>query len=129
MQVTDMRTILLDFDGVCMMPPKGRPFIHDIADGDPVKGIFGFIKSAQVDGWDVQIWSHRSQFVEGRAAMAEWFALHAPDLDILFPGAQPHCKLKLDDRAITFNGEFPDLINYEEWVPWYRRKKETANVY
>lgn len=120
--------LLLDFDGVChsyISGWKGADIIPD----PPVDGMWEFLEEA-LFYFDVQIYSSRSSHPRGIIAMKEWFDYwynEWKDKDIprtklhyqlKFPEQKPPAFLTIDDRAITFTGEWPqiqDLLNFKPW--------------
>jgi hypothetical protein len=143
-----MRPILcLDFDGVCHSYTsgwKGATVIPDAA----VPGLFDFLVVADCQ-FQLEVFSSRSTRVGGIEAMIAWFKSEflkmVPDghcrLDgnaflfevqpesgdmptwevcVSFPKEKPPAFLTLDDRAITFNGTWPDPCKLAAFTPWYQ---------
>jgi hypothetical protein len=134
-------TLCLDFDGVIhayTTPWGGADFIPD----PPVPGALEFIIDAANNGFDVCIFSSRSGTPSGINGMKAWLfkhgcaqrqrnypheetqeereaAVRAALLDrIRFPLNKPAAFVTLDDRAITFTGEFPAIEALKAFRPW-----------
>lgn len=113
-------TLCLDFDGVChsyVSSWQGDTVIPD----PPVDGLFEFL--AQASQWfDIAIYSTRSKTAEGREAMMEWFGkwypTHMEAIPIAFPENKPPAYVTLDDRVLTFTGEWPDIETLRNFKPW-----------
>lgn len=120
------KTLVLDFDGVIhsySSPYKGP---WDVAD-DPVPGAFDFIKRAQ-EHFTVYVFSSRSAHASGISAMKKWFIKHGWAADeegapvgIHFPTTKPPAFLSIDDRAITFTGEWPGMELLLAFKPWNKQ--------
>jgi hypothetical protein len=115
--------LVLDFDGVvhAYTTPWESPTV--IADG-PVPGAFAFIEQA-LTVFDVAIYSSRSATREGIKAMMFWFVDHGCDLDVVqrlkFPQEKPSAFVTLDDRAITFTGQWPRIADIQNFRPWNKQ--------
>jgi hypothetical protein len=127
--MTQTKPILsLDFDGVChkyTSPWTTATEIHD----EPVDGLYDFLKRAH-KVFRIQIYSTRSETAEGRNAMREWLFDNRPvDLNdsyldaIEFPDSKPKAFVGLDDRVLTFEGEWPAIELLRSWKPWNKRGK------
>lgn len=115
-------TICLDFDGVCHSYTSGWMGIHIIPD-PPVDGLFGFISEALNNGFDIAVYSTRSESELGIEAMKQWFEKHSPGSTqhISFPDKKPLAFVGLDDRVITFDGVFPDIETLKNFKPWNKK--------
>lgn len=130
--------LCLDFDGVCHSYLSGWQGADVIPD-PPVPGLFKFLERAAIH-FDIQVFSSRSNQLGGIPAMTGWFAKYwteyvfhkAPELRekfseffcpdwITFPTEKPAAFLTIDDRALTFTGEWPDMEMLREFKPWYRQ--------
>lgn len=113
------KTICLDFDGVIHSYSSGWKGIDQIPD-PPVPDAFQFISDLLDAGYTVAIYSSRSQFIEGIAAMSKWFRTwgfqHLGQLQ--FPSHKPPAFLTIDDRAIQFSGIFPPVSTLADFKPW-----------
>ena len=114
------KTIILDFDGVIHSYTSGWKGADVIPD-PPVAGAFEFIHEA-LRHFDVAIYSSRSHQGGGVAAMIKWFREHRlgeSAISLLdFPDHKPPALVSIDDRAITFHGDFPtiqSLLNFKTW--------------
>lgn len=100
----------------------------------PVPGLFEFLEAA-LEHFQVSIYSSRSGFERGREAMRLWFdkwAFHhfksanlAVDLVELleFPASKPSAFVTLDDRAMTFQGIWPEMGTLRGFIPWNQHLK------
>lgn len=131
--------LCLDFDGVLHSYTSGWMGAHIIAD-DPVPGAMEFIMRAR-DSFSVHIFSSRSNQSGGLAAMRGWLMVHllaasregggpvdfgsetvAEVIDtITFPTEKPPALVTIDDRAITFDGTWPEIDALLTFKPWNRR--------
>lgn len=120
--------LCLDFDGVIHSYTSGWQGARNIPD-PPVAGAIEFIGTALVAGWDVAIHSSRARHWGGVSAMRNWLRKHADMLWYPTPGGvgiedvrivrfKPSAMVTLDDRAITFTGEFPSLDLLKRFRPW-----------
>lgn len=145
-QASGKKILSLDFDGVCSIY---REWVAaDIIPDAPTPYLFESLY-AYYECFHICIFSSRSHQRGGRKAMMEWFEKHHtewfdtltaesqiklrefpktytsinPDkfLDCLFfPTDKPKAFATLDDRAITFDGQFPQVSDLLEFVPWNR---------
>ncbi len=131
-----MKTLCLDFDGVCSRYALGWQGPLVINDG-PVDGLFEALL-AYISEFEVAIYSIRSSSPEGISAMRDWFAkqetLWAEDLRargeltpqtsitlaLKFPDTKPPAFVGLDDRVITFTGTWPSVAELANFKPWYQ---------
>ena|SRR3990167_9263160 len=119
--------ICLDFDGVCHSYTsgwKGATVIPDPA----VPGLFEFLE-AVAPHFDIQVFSTRSHEPGGPEAMLAWFYQErrkwrvqggqgSEVISISFPKEKPPAFITLDDRAITFTGEWPSVDFLKSFKPW-----------
>lgn len=128
-------TLCLDFDGV-IHSYTSKWVATEIIPDPPVPGALEFIYEAQ-SHFRVCIFSTRSATDAGRAAMSEWMRKWAiallgegrfeddPNLmwldHIHYPTSKPSALVTLDDRAITFEGEFPSIESLLSFKPWNKR--------
>ena len=119
--------VSLDFDGV----------IHDhypwrgvsVADGEPIGGAFDFLRRLSRHA-RVAIHSARSHDPSGLAAMQRWLTDRArgtPDWQSWLPliewwPTKPPAQVALDDRAVTFRGEWPAVDDLVAFRPWNVRR-------
>jgi len=125
--------LCLDFDGVCHSYVSGWKGIDVIPDR-AVPGLFEFLEAAK-DHFDIQVFSSRSREEIGINAMQSWFIrerqawcadggkppIDTP-LEIKFPTTKPAAFVTIDDRAITFTGEWPEPIVLRDFKTWAQRK-------
>jgi hypothetical protein len=126
-----MKPILcLDFDGVIHSYSSGWKGADVIPD-PPVEGAIAFILVA-LHHFDVVIFSSRSSYPGGNAAMQRWLREHAgaayrespdgPGLeDVRFVKEKPPALVTIDDRAITFTGVWPDMQSLLTFKPWNKK--------
>jgi len=127
--------LCLDFDGVCNSYTSGWKGA-DIIPDPPVPGLFEFLEEAN-EVFDVVIFSSRSNQPSGLDAMRKWFDKYwteylfkkRPELRekyseffdcslIRFVTEKPPAFLTIDDRAITFTGEWPAIETLKNFKPW-----------
>lgn len=139
MAVTTMKRkpiLCLDFDGVIHSYTSGWKGAAIIPDS-PVDGVFDFLYNA-ISYFDVQIFSSRSGQKGGIDAMKDWLFNHEATwlkkrsqsglpqmrtclaLCVSFPNEKPPAMLTIDDRALTFTGNWADfdpkaLLNFKPW--------------
>jgi hypothetical protein len=140
--MTDKPILCLDFDGVCHMYTTPWENAWTISDG-PVPGLFEFLERAMAQ-FQIAIYSSRSVYSNGREAMEEWFHRYAAYhyrnhtdayalLDHMlkgldFPSSKPTAFVGLDDRVLTFKGEWPDVGMLRGFIPWNQHMKKRGNV-
>jgi hypothetical protein len=119
--------LCLDFDGVCHSYTSrwcGAAVIPDPA----VPGLFDFLEEA-CKVFDIQVFSSRSHQPGGVEAMQSWFVEQRrlwresggqgfEVLSITFPTEKPPAMVSLDDRAITFTGNWPSVDALAAFKPW-----------
>lgn len=122
--------LCLDFDGVCNSYKSGWKGAAIIPD-DAVPGLFEFLEQA-ASHFDVQVFSSRSHQAGGIEAMQFWFYEQRKKwranggqgveiIEISFPKEKPSAFISIDDRAITFTGEWPDIEMLKAFRPWHKR--------
>lgn len=143
------KILCLDFDGVCHSYISGWKGADVIPD-PPVEGLFEFLMDAQIE-FDICIFSSRSLQIGGINAMMGWFLEHyyrfspgvgicltlspnlpsedptkvedpSMELALWFPPEKPPAHVSIDDRAITFDGTWPDLNVLKEFTPWNKKR-------
>lgn len=111
--------LCLDFDGVLNSYTSGWSGNDSIPD-PPVPGAIEFLHKA-VEHFDVYIHSLRSGLPSGRAAIAFWLKKwNAPFLQIKIAEHKPPAFITIDDRALTFTGQFPSIEELLEFKPWWK---------
>jgi hypothetical protein len=124
--------LCLDFDGVIHSYTSGWKGADVIPDA-PVPGAIDFILRA-LDDFKVAIYSSRSGHPNGRRAMGAWLLQHLVEhfggervraasalAAIDFPTEKPPALVTLDDRAVTFTGNWPGLAELRAFEPWNKR--------
>jgi hypothetical protein len=125
-----MPILVVDFDGVLHSYRSGWQGADVVADG-PVPGAMAFLVEA-VRHFDVRVLSSRSSQQGGigamKRALAGWLQADGrPDwvIDRLgFPREKPAAHLTIDDRALCFEGTFPDPAALLSFRPWNKRTEE-----
>jgi hypothetical protein len=130
--------LCLDFDGVCHSYVSGWKGAAVIPDPF-VPGLFEFLEAAQPH-FDVQIFSSRSNQEGGREAMMAWFVTqrklwramggHQQDdapLSLSFPTEKPPAFIGIDDRVLTFRGEWPDVEELRGFRTWTQDPRGPTN--
>lgn len=133
----DRLTLCLDFDGVIHDYKHGwqRGEIY----GEVVPGFFNFAREAN-KRFKLVIYSSRSKTAKGRRDMQMWLAekllmwqmathsgLDLNPSDFHFAHEKPAAFITLDDRALTFDGIWPDMESLLEFKPWNKRQKGTPS--
>jgi hypothetical protein len=131
--------LCVDFDGVLHSYVSGWQGAETVMDG-PVEGALAWLERC-LEHFDVQIYSSRTAQTGGVAAMRGWLHHHAMthfkyDYDtvrsfmeaIRFPLHKPAAFLTIDDRALTFNGDFAafDPAQLMAFKPWNKRGDRDA---
>jgi hypothetical protein len=123
----------VDFDGV--IHSYTTPWINEFTIPDPpVSGALAWLWEA-TKHFTVHIYSSRSKTEAGRNAMQTWLCNYAkaefppnhpmcwepgPAYPIIFSHEKPPAFLTIDDRALTFNGTWENLVpanllNFKSW--------------
>jgi hypothetical protein len=112
--------ICIDFDGVLHSYSSGWQGATVIPD-PPTDGAQAFVACMLGAGWEVVVCSTRAEEHDGRAAIRGWLARHGfPDLDVSH--GKPPALVYLDDRAMRFDGAWPNLADVTAaGVPWTKR--------
>lgn len=127
------KILCLDFDGVLHSYTSGWKGANVISD-PPVPGAMEFLSSA-VERFHVYIYSSRSHQDGGIDAMQKWLDYYLRqkfcDLaastilrEIKFPVEKPPAHITIDDRAICFDGSWPDLWELVNFSPWNAKSKK-----
>lgn len=123
MELPKKPILCLDFDGVCHSYTSGWKGAAIIPD-PPVEGMWDFIAAA-VMYFEVHIFSSRSNQEGGIDAMQVWFLAHVRgrgDVDnfneLRFPTEKPPAFIGIDDRVLTFTGEWPDAADLLKFKTW-----------
>ena len=133
----------VDFDGVIHSLPGPWNGLTEIPN-PPVVGSIAFLQEAQ-DYFNVQIFSSRSAHPDGIKAMQRWLAHWAHEsaayekdpitgavmevdeswtnewlANITWPTDKPAAFVTLDDKAVSFQGSFPDPEELTFFRPWWK---------
>ena len=128
-----IQILCLDFDGVLHSYWSGWQGAAVIPD-PPVPGAMNFLIRA-TKNFDVYIHSARSHQWGGRRAMKKWLLLWLRQegramtnraakhfvAQIQFPRHKPPAHVTLDDRAVTFKGDWPAMSELKAFRPWNKR--------
>ena len=125
------KILLLDFDGVLHAYTSGWKGIDVIPDS-PVEDIGNGMTSIEYirkviadDRFEACIYSSRSKEQAGIDAMRAWLLSHKllpEELEqVKFPTEKPAAFFTIDDRAMCFEGKFPNLNELAAFVPWNKR--------
>ena len=121
----------LDFDGV-IHSYTSKWAGADVIPDPPVAGAIAFLREA-TKHFRVCIYSTRSATEAGRRAMSLWIERWAvaeragDDEDMLwvvkieFPETKPPALVGIDDRVLTFEGEWPSMERLLTFKPWNKR--------
>lgn len=131
--------ISVDFDGVLHSYRSGWKGAHVIPD-PPVPGAMRWLRDLyESERVAVAIYSSRSKSLRGRWAMQRWLhrclidefghmagphmgPLYVEILDwIKWPWFKPPAFITLDDRALTFTGEWPGIDDLLAFKPWNKK--------
>lgn len=111
--------LCLDFDGVLHWYRNGWKGA-DVVDDDPVPGAVDFVRQAQ-EYFQIMIYSSRSNHPGGIDAMRTWMEEHGfPEVG--FATEKPSAWVTIDDRALTFTGEWFDPAELRRFKPWNRKE-------
>ena len=125
------KIICVDFDGVLHSYTSGWQGIDVIPD-PPVEGAIDWLaRMIQVPDFEINIYSSRSQDKRGILAMKIWLKkwwLHENLINqITFPTQKPAAWLTIDDRAICFDGKFPDYQTIRDFKSWNKKGLKNEN--
>jgi hypothetical protein len=131
--------LCLDFDGVLHGYQSGWQGA-DVVPDLPVPGAMDFLDRA-VTAFEVHIYSSRSHQPNGILAMRTWLMLQlgrwalpgdaqarADEVlaAIQWPTAKPAAMVTLDDRALTFTGQWPAVEDLLAFEPWNKKTRVKA---
>ena len=114
--------LCLDFDGVIHSYASGWKGADVIPD-PPVDGAIAFMIEA-VKHFRVAVYSSRSGQAGGIDAMRTWLDYNAAGTlanDVEWPTEKPPALVTIDDRAVTFTGEWPTIQSLMEFRPWNKK--------
>lgn len=131
--------LCLDFDGVIHSYASGWTFADDVPDA-PVEGAMRFIWDAAED-FEIAIFSSRSHQPGGKRAMQKWLShhfreywaadrTHCDDVlaEIRWPDEKPAAFVTIDDRAICFDGTWPDPKELRGFRPWNKNPNRPVGL-
>ena len=128
--------LCLDFDGVLYSYGSGW-LGADVLPDPPTEGAMSFLGEA-VEVFHVHVYSTRSHQTGGVDAMRNWLIHYLVDhygqssgWDIVnqinFPTYKPPARVGLDDRQLTFEGDWPNMETLLNFKPYYRREANETN--
>jgi hypothetical protein len=119
------KTLLVDFDGVIHSYKIGWQGAAVIPD-PPVPGAIEWLRQAS-KRFSVCVYSSRTHQDGGVEAMRNYLLRHGmaqEELEqIAFPEHKPPAHMTIDDRALCFTGEWPDLDLIDAFQPWNRGER------
>jgi hypothetical protein len=126
--------LCLDFDGVIHSYSSGWKGADNIPD-PPVPGSLEFIRDAQ-EHFRVAIFSSRSNQPGGLLAMQTWLERQGVGVDgfpafvfnVEWPIEKPPAMVTIDDRALTFTGNWSEYDPAEllRFQPWNKKVRDAA---
>ena len=117
-EIREKPILCLDFDGVLHSYTSGWKGAHIVWD-PPVPGAQQFVAMAK-EHFRVVVFSSHSNEPGGIQAMFAWMQEH--DFPIVeFVTEKPPAKITIDDRAITFCGEWPEIKTLIDFRPWNKQ--------
>lgn len=128
--MTNKPILCLDFDGVLHSYSSGWKGANVVPD-PPVAGACEFVREA-IQHFTVHVFSSRSNQPGGREAMQGWLLDHMRKVmgvedagycfaQIEWPTEKPPAMLTIDDRALTFDGTWPDMQSLKGFKPWNKK--------
>lgn len=122
--------LCLDFDGVIHSYSSGWKGA-DVVPDPPVEGAIAFMLGA-LNHFDVVIFSSRSNQSGGLDAMRAWLrdesgaawheSVDGPGIEnVRFVTEKPPALVTIDDRALTFDGTWPDIAGLLAFKPWNKK--------
>lgn len=114
--------LCVDFDGVLHSYTSGWQGADVVADS-AVPGAAEWLEDA-LEIFEVHIYSSRTSQKGGIRAMQEWCALEFGGeftKQLHFPEQKPAAFLTIDDRAICFDGNWPDVKKLQAFKPWNKQ--------
>jgi len=121
---TEQKIIAVDFDGVINSYKGGwkGPTVTD----DPVLSAIESINTLSDQGYKIIIYSTRAQTGEGLDTIREYLLKHSGNPAMVegieITDKKPIAHVYIDDRAITFNGDWKETLKQiEEFKPWMEK--------
>jgi hypothetical protein len=121
--------VCIDFDGV--IHSYISPFNILDAPDPPVLGALDAMQRFIKNGWEVNVYSSRSHSPAGLRVMRDyltrWAVAEGGDygwtLEVVFPMHKPPAVVSIDDRGLTFEGDWSkfDPKELREFKPWNKR--------
>jgi len=122
-------TVAIDFDGVLHRYSEGWKDgqIYD----EPVEGSREALQAMKDLGWKIYIFStrsnklyHKDQEKAHDQAMKTWLEHHGIPYDRLWNFGKPMADVYIDDRALTFRGDWKATLHEaQNFSPWNRPPK------
>ena len=114
------KMIALDFDGVLHSYTSGWQGPGEIPD-PPTPGAQEFCRKLLGAGYEVVVFSSRSNYVEGLRSIHLWLTENSFPSEIRVVTQKPSAHVALDDRSITFMGHWPSIDEIVNFKPWNRQ--------
>lgn len=122
--------ISIDFDGVMHSYDSGWQGADQIPDPPVIGAIEWFTSLFSHPDIVVAVYSSRNHQNGGVDAMKAWLRKYGVEQSMIdktqFPLVKPPAHVHLDDRALTFEGTFPDVEFLKSFKPWNRRGDNTS---
>lgn len=121
-----MKTICLDFDGVIHLNSK---FIAPhVINGAPVPGVVEAIQQLRKH-FCVVVHSCRCNSLGGVEAINEWLKQYGIEVDDVVD-YKPQAEIYVDDRAVAFNGHWPETIErIKDFKPYHYSFKKQRHMH
>jgi len=114
----EKKTIVLDFDGVIHSYISGWKGADCIPD-PPLPYVKEAVDILRHEGYEVVIWSTRCTYPLGRQAIKDWLKKWDIEVDSMI-AVRPPCICFVDDRAITFKGDWRqtmiDILDFKSYL-------------
>ncbi|MFM9061224.1 MAG: hypothetical protein ACKOQP_06105 [Bacteroidota bacterium] len=129
---SSLMTVAIDFDGVLHLYSQGwqEGRIYD----PPVPGSREALTAMKALGWKIYIYStrsnklyHKDQTKDQENAMKAWLDEHGIPYDRIWGFGKPLAELYIDDRALTFQGNWEETLHAaQNFTPWNRPPKSST---
>jgi hypothetical protein len=119
-------TVAIDFDGVLHRYSRG--WLDGSIYDEPVPGSKEALGAMKAKGWKIYIFSTRSNKLYHKGedklqeeAMKIWLEQHEIPYDRIWNFGKPMADVYIDDRALTFRGQWEQTLQEADgFVPWNR---------
>lgn len=124
--------IAIDFDGVIHEYSKGwnGGAIYD----NPVAGTKEALEKLKSEGHYLMIFSTRNNFIfrkkdepDQKIVMEEWMKKHEIPYDKIWTAGKPMADIYIDDRAISFKGNWSNTLNdISTFTVWNKQNEDDS---